>query len=175
MNPRVRIFARLRRHRTSLGRFVLAMFAGASLVSSAAPCFAMAAEAAPVTAEHVAHPNDTPSGDHCSHSSGATGHGHQGPAAPQDFPGKHCPHCSLSASMPGHDSSAHSFCSVSDASSDQSQPPPSAFFKPMAATIVLEVVPLSSLLHARGVAPLRFSPARAPSVALNVRHCVFLI
>jgi hypothetical protein len=170
-------FRILRRHRAGLGRFVLVLFALAAASAGAAPCLAMAlpnaagvhhgdAHVAPMGTSAAAH-------DH----SHAVEHDHSTPAADQEG-GSHgpCSHCPLSAGMTANASSgSHASCSVSDHASDGAKPggsPP--VFKHVLATALIELLPIEPrprLAFAQQPPP----EATSPSVALNLRHCVFLI
>jgi len=194
MNRRTPILARLRKHRFGLGRAALAVFAVASVAAGAAPCFAMAvAGPADPVADHAAQhgtdrsvqhgadhsvADDTQAG-HVAHqhtrASATTEAGTASPASHHNTP-HHCPHCPLAASMAGHESSnSHAFCSAVDATSDQVQP--------SASPAVLKHALLLATLEIPHALPLRLPDAvitrtRAPryaAVAINLRHCVFLI
>ena len=170
-------FRILRRHRAGLGRLVLALFALASASAGAAPCLTMAAPDA--TAAHHSDAHVAPTGtsaaahDH----SHAVEHDHSTPAADQDA-GSHgpCTHCPLSVGMTANASSgSHALCSATDHASDGAKlgwSPP--VFKHVLATAVIELPPIEprpSLALAQQPRP----EVPCPSVALNLRHCVFLI
>jgi hypothetical protein len=169
------ILVRLRRQRGRLGRFVLATLALASFTIAGAPCFAMAAPAPVAHVDPSAHAEAH--GDRQGHEH-AVGHGNGALGAHEQsehpFP-KHCPHCPPTAAMSQHaPASEHAFCAAVDDVSDQSSTSPSKFAK----SVVL-VAAFGTL------APLAFHPPPRPRlregarartrVALNLRHCVFLI
>jgi hypothetical protein len=168
-------FRILRRHRAGLGRFVLILFALAAAGASAAPCLAMTVPNAP-GAHHsdVAPVGTSPAAHDHSH---AIDHDHSTPAADQEG-GSHgpCSHCPLSVAMTASASSgSHASCSASDHASDGAKPgwsPP--VFKHVLATALIELLPIEPrprLALAQQPPP----AATSPSVALNLRHCVFLI
>jgi hypothetical protein len=167
----------LRRHRAGLGRFVLVLFALASAGAGAAPCLAMAAPAA--TAAHHSDAHSAPMGtsaaahDH----SHAVEHDQSTPAADQDG-GSHgpCTHCPLSVGMTANASSgSHALCSATDHASDGAKPgwsPP--VLKHVLATALIELLPIEPRPRLAFAQQPRLE-ATSPSVALNLRHCVFLI
>lgn len=168
-------FRVLRRRRADLGRFVLVLFALASASAGAAPCLAMASGAS------SAHHSDThmaPLAAEAVHEhSHAVHQEHSTPPADQTD-GSHgpCSHCPPSVSMDGAASSAsHAFCSATDDGSDAAKPswsPPA--FKHVLSTALSQLLPADSrpsLASAQQPPP----EAAPPSVALNLRHCVFLI
>jgi hypothetical protein len=180
MHRRKNILAALRKQRARLGRCVVILFAFASLALSGAPCFAMATaspgpatdEAAPAHGLHHASASD-----HSMAAEHAVAHDHaaEALAKPQPSAPAHCPHCPLTAAMPGHSpSSAHSFCSAVDEGADQTSASSlPAFAKVAPAVNTFEIPALSSWRPP----PIRSIAAVSPpiTVALNVRHCVFLI
>ena len=168
-------FRVLRRRRADLGRFVLLLFALASASAGAAPCLAMASGAptAHHSDAHIASLAAEPVHDH----SHAVHQEHSTPPADQTD-GSHgpCSHCPPSVAMDGAASSAsHAFCSATDDVSDAAKPtwsPPA--FKHVLATALIQLLPADSrpsLALAQQPPP----EAAPPSVALNLRHCVFLI
>ena len=172
-------FRILRRHRAGLGRFVLVLFALASASAGAAPCLAMAAPDA--TAAHHSDAHVAPMGTGTSAAAHDHSHAvepdHSTPAADQDG-GSHgpCSHCPPSVGMTANASSgSHALCSATDHASDGAKPgwsPP--VFKDVLATALIELLPIEPR------PPLAFAQLRPPeatsrSVALNLRHCVFLI
>jgi hypothetical protein len=172
MSGPTELLGRLRRRRATLGRSVLVLFALASFSAGAAPCFAMAASTAPVVQHHVSHQGGAPSHAH----SPAASHEH---GAPLDRGGEPvpspCPHCPLTAAPSSNAASAHSFCSAGDDVADSGKSVTTLpSFKHVLLAAVVELLPVDR--------EPRFSPPRrpptevaAPSVALNLRHCVFLI
>ena len=168
----------LRRHRAGLGRFVLVLFALAAASASAAPCTPMAVPTAP--GAHHSDARVAPMGisaaahDH----SHAVEPDHSTSAAAEDG-GSHgpCSHCPLSVAMTANASSgSHALCSGNDHASDGAKPggwsPP--VFKHVLATALIELLPIEPrprLAFAQQSRP----EATSPSVALNLRHCVFLI
>jgi hypothetical protein len=72
-------------------------------------------------------------------------------------------------------SSSHAFCSASDDASDGAKPSWSLpAFKHVLSTALVELLPLESR-HSFSSALQSPTDAVCPSVALNLRHCVFLI
>jgi hypothetical protein len=169
-------FSVLRRRRAGLGRFVLVLFALASATAGAAPCLAMA-----VTDAAGAHDSDAHMAsmvaEKAHDQSHAVEHRHSTPPADRDD-GSHgpCSHCPPSVSMAGAASSAsHAFCSASDDASDAAKPswsPPA--FKHVLSTALIQLLPVD-FLPSLASAPQPPPEAAPPSVALNLRHCVFLI
>jgi hypothetical protein len=175
MKRRRSILAALRRHRERLGRFVVASFAVASFTMAGAPCFAMANAGADAV-DHA--PAQTQGHAHHGHAmdQGDVGAavGHSGDSE-QPRPA-HCPHCLSPSAMPSHGSSAdHTSCSAVDEPAGQtslSSPP----------VLAKHVVPLAAF---EAPPPLIFRPPPRSSprsigsqgfgIALNLRHCVFLI
>jgi hypothetical protein len=92
----------------------------------------------------------------------------------EHFP-DHCPHCPLTGGIAHTPSSAHSFCAAGDDVANElsvSSSPPIA--KHMAvATVFATMPPLAFHPPPRYLA--RHTTATPSAVALNVRHCVFLI
>jgi hypothetical protein len=176
MIGRTNILAMIRRRRDSLGRLVLVFFAVASVTIGAVPCVAMgAATKGDPASHHGASHSGSALGSH-DHSHPAT---HGGATQPDESPHSpnHCPHCPLSTSMPGHNAdNAHSFCAAVDDTSDRAQPsPPPLLHKHVPLAPLLELAPPPSVLPPPGIAASRMLvPAFSP-VALNLRHCVFLI
>jgi hypothetical protein len=180
MHRRKSILAALRKQRDSVGRCVVVLFAFASLALSGGPCLPMAtaSTAPPAAEEALAHGlHHLSASDHSIEPDHAVAHGHAAasPAKAQHSAPAHCPHCPLTAAMAGHaPSSAHSFCSAVDGVADQT----AASSLPTFAKVVLAgatfEIPLPSSWRPP---PIRFIPAVSPptTVALNVRHCVFLI
>jgi hypothetical protein len=174
MHRRKNILAAIRQRRGSLGRSVVVLFASASFALGGAPCAAMAMSASGAA--------DEPAGLRTSKQADAHEHSvhqdHAGSPArgePENPAPARCPHCPPMGAMHGHaSSSAHSFCSADDGS-DQNLPgasPASAKHAPLVATFE---TPRSLSFHPP---PLRFTRSSVPlrsTVALNVRHCVFLI
>jgi hypothetical protein len=172
------LLAWLRRQREGLGRVVVVSFAAASFALTSAPCFAMAAAstdaavAAPATVSH--HPAGHESSGHHAHDAAA-------PAAPAahggtDAPGSvHCPHCPAAGVMPGHtSSSAHSACSAAVDVADQTSSSPPAFAKHVPLVATFET-PLPLALRPPAAQLTKTPAPHRSAVALNVRHCVYLI
>jgi hypothetical protein len=160
MSGRTSILGILRRRRAGLGRFVLAWFALAAASAGAAPCFAMTASSAPA-AQHDHHAHD-----------------HSAPQAQPESPAQPspCTHCPLAATMAGHTSTAsHAFCSAADDASDGGKPSvPTTALKLVLSVPIVELLPFDpgpSLARDRQ----RPRDADVTSIALNLRHCVFLI
>jgi hypothetical protein len=189
------LLARIRRLRNRGARYVAAAFGVAYLSAALAPCVAAAgtdsSPAGTEILEHSMHVHVPPVGHEGQHGHEAPRvdavphHGHDlhgdmqaAHAVEETGPqSSHCPHCpdglpSGAAMM--HDS-VHATCSLADALTDlaavKANDAPEAYVAPIVlpAAFVLPP-PLASPL-----APPARSAARAPSVALNVRHCVFLI
>jgi hypothetical protein len=170
MSASTNILGRLRRRRARLGRSIWILFAFASLSGGAAPCFAMAASTGPAAAQHDgSHAHAISSHDH----SHAAVHEHGISSDAASHSPSPCPHCPLAVGMVG--TSSHSFCDVVDDASDGGKPSaPPVLFKPLPSAAVVELLPVDQ-------EPRRASPRRppveatTPSLALNLRHCVFLI
>ena len=169
-------FRVLRRRRADLGRFVLVLFALASASVGAAPCLAMAS-GAPSAHHSDAHTASVATEAVHDHSQAVHHENHSTPPANQTD-GSHgpCSHCPPSVAMNGAASSAsHAFCSATDDGSDAAKPswsPPA--FKHVLSTALIQLLPA----HSRpSLASAQQHPPEAapPSVALNLRHCVFLI
>jgi hypothetical protein len=175
MIGRTNLLAMIRRRRASLGRLVLASFAVASITIGALPCFAMgvATKGAPVAHHGAAH-SDSASGNH-EHSHPAT-HPGATPLAGSPHSPSHCPHCPQSASMPGHASgNSHSLCAAVDDTSDRTQSSTLPLhLKHLLLAPLLELAP-PSLHPPPGIPASRMLVPPCSSVALNLRHCVFLI
>jgi hypothetical protein len=167
------IFAALRRRRESLGRFVAALFALASLTIAGAPCFAMTAQAAQTQVEVAAHSShELHSHQHADDRGDSHSMEHQ--ASSEHVP-EPCPHCPLGAA-PGHSGSDdHSFCSAFDEPSNQT----SATWQPPAAKYVLLIATFESppplTIQRRSTRPPPELARWQSPIALNLRHCVFLI
>jgi hypothetical protein len=160
---------RLRRRRATLGRVVLTLFALASFGAGAAPCFAMVASAAPVAQHHDSHAAGS-SHDH----QHAPAHEHGPSSGDVERAPTPCPHCPLAVSMSGYAPSAHSWCSASDDAADGKSVTTLPPFKHAPLAIVVELLPVDpgpSISSPRQPPP----EVAAPSVALNLRHCTFLI
>lgn len=196
MNRRVNILANLRRRSVRLGRAMLALFVAASITASASPCLAMgsAAQAADEAqtalaahvahASHAAHDHTTAHGALFSHAHAATDHvasdGSAAHPAAHDSGSVHshghCPHCPASAAASGEAAAgAHAFCSASDGLSDSGQSSaPRLLLDHLALLAHFELPPAPLLRPASAAISHAVRPAYA-SVALNLRHCVFLI
>jgi hypothetical protein len=172
MTERSNILRHLRRRRASLGRLVWGLFAFASVSAGAAPCFAMSVAAAPVEHHHAPRTSAPPGHDHA-HSAA---HDH----AVAEPPGEHspsspCPHCPLSVAMADASSSSHSLCSAADDASDGGKPSVSLpLFKHVAWVTRVELSPPALEPSTAWIRHLAVDET-AHSVALNLRHCVFLI
>jgi hypothetical protein len=182
MKGRANILAKLRRRRAGLGSLVLALFTTTNLIASATPCLAMTLTALQAPDGSTTTHDSSGSAPHQRHA-----HAHAAPNAAHDPAGhgptradthplsEHCPHCPLSASMTAHSGGTHQSCTVLDGVSAKA--PLSASQLPLKyalATTDLEISP-PSLLRPPDT-PLAHAVPRAYShVALNVRHCVFLI
>jgi len=166
------ILGRLRRRRATWGRSLLALFAFASFSAGAAPCFAMAASTAPLVQQHhAARPAGAPSHTH----SHAAAHDHGAPLAEAAHAPSPCPHCPLTVALAGSTPSAHSFCSAADEVADGGNSVTTLpAFKHVPLAAVVEILPAAQNLSPSSP---RQPPREvaAPSVALNLRHCVFLI
>jgi hypothetical protein len=166
------VLGRLRRRRASLGRFVVLLFGLATLSAGAAPCLAMGASAAPSTALHQSEHGD---GASHAHLHAAPPHQHSIASDEVDHAPSPCSHCPLAAVLSGDAKSVHAFCAAVDDVSDGGKPvaklPP---FKYASLAALVEALPIEG-------EPSPSSPRRppaeaaAPSVALNLLHCVFLI
>ena len=180
MSGRTSFIGTLRRRKASVGRVVLAGFVLASASFGAAPCFAMALSA-PVSAQHAA-PADHDHGALHATASHDRSHApaHDRPAGPSEQhehqPATPCAHCPLSIAMAGAGSTgSHAFCSAVDDVSDGGKPsPPPAASKTVLSLPIIELLPFD---HgpSRALDKRRPRDAAAPSIALNLRHCVFLI
>jgi hypothetical protein len=168
------MFAILRRRRAGLGTLVLAWFALASASFGAAPCLAMAQSGSP-PAQHAAAPPSATGHHH----SPAMAHDHAATQATPDAtpqPSNPCVHCPPSTAM-AHDgtTSSHGLCAAADDAADGAKPtvPPVAL-KSLHAVPILEVLPFD---HGPRLVLDQHRLLRAPatSIALNLRHCVFLI
>ena len=165
------IFGRLRRHRASVGRSVWVLFALASLSAGAAPCFAMTGSSGPIAQHDGTHAVAASSHDH----SRAAGHEHGTSTDPSERSPSSCPHCPLAVVMSGQATSAHSLCSAADDASDGGSPSASpAPFKHVASTATVELLPVDREPRQASRKPPPVE-ARAPSLALNLLHCVLLI
>jgi hypothetical protein len=149
---------------------VLAWFVLASASVGAAPCFAMTLSATPAE-HHGGTVRATVAHDH----SHAAAHDDSAPSEQPDRPTP-CKHCPLSVAMAGSGStSSHAFCSAADDVSDGGKPsvPPIAF-KTILSVPIVELLPFDqgpSLTREKQRQP----DAATTSIALNLRHCVFLI
>ena len=172
MIRRSTILRNLRARRASLGRFVWVLFAFASVSAGAAPCFAMSVAAAPF--EHQA-----------SHTGAAAGHDHAHPAAhdyavseqpAEQSPKSSCPHCPLSVAMSADaSSSSHSLCSAGEDTLDAGKLSVSVpVFKYIAWTVRVELAPADLRPSTAWTKHLAVDETLS-TVALNLRHCVFLI
>jgi hypothetical protein len=167
MNRRTNVLAVLRRQRGRLGHFVVACFALASFMAGSAPCFAMAFVNVDA-GEHAAHSHGH--GDH----SRAIGHGDSVPALQHDDgSGTPCAHCPLSAAMPNHTSSSHSFCSAYDEPADQTLSTPPSLAKHAMLAPAFEIPPL--VVHPPPRASSHGAGIQRSTIALNLRNCVLLI
>ena len=182
MSRRTNILVSLRRRRASLGRFLCLVFAMASLSVGAAPCFAMAAPAGP-DSRHDSHAQASShtSGNH-EHSHAVSHDRHAGAAdhamsmeGSSGVPGA-CPHCPLSVGMSSEASTgAHAFCSAGDDVADSGNS--GAFpllFKHAVSSAVIQV-DLALSRPSRACNNQRPLDVSSSAVALNLRHCVFLI
>jgi hypothetical protein len=148
----------------------LLLFGLATLSAGAAPCLAMSASAAPSMASHQAQVGDDATHAH-SHAAP-----HQRIASEEvDHAPSPCSHCPLAAVLSGDAVSGHAFCAAVDDASDGGKPvttwPP---FKLASLAGLVEALPIARELSAS--CPRRPpEKAAAPSVALNLLHCVFLI
>ena len=179
MSGRTSILGIFRRHRAGVGRAVLAWFALAAASVGAAPCFAMTVSSA-AAAQHDAatdHGTAPASAEH--HHTHAAGHDQSPSTLHSDSPAQlpsPCAHCPLTAAMADHSSTAsHSFCSAADDVSDGGKPSvPTTAFKLVLSVPIVELLPFDpkpSLVRERPRPP----DADVISIALNLRHCVFLI
>jgi hypothetical protein len=175
---RTNILAVLRRQRDRLGRLLAVGFAVASFASAGAPCLAMASSSHGSSNHAAAQPIA-----HHEHGAQAhsADHGHGGiivqTAAPEPQRAVHCPHCPLPDAIPGHVSPAdgHSFCSAYDDVADQtSGGSPPSFVKHVLLIAAFEIPPPLGLHPPRSRTTRELARART-SIALNLRHCVFLI
>jgi hypothetical protein len=183
MRLRSNIFDVIRRRGTLVGRFVLAFFAFVSLTAGAAPCVGMALEAESAVPEehperqHEQQHEQDHEQHHGAHVAGHHEHSgaHSTSIAERAQSPHHCPHCPQPSS--GHAATGmHAFCAAANDVSDVAQPgalkiPP---LKHVLATPLLELPPPS--LQRPSGAPVAMPPVKpGESIALNVRHCVFLI
>ena len=176
MSRRTSILGILRRRRAGVGRFVLAWFALAAGSAGAAPCLAMTVSSASVEHHDTGmHHGDAGAGQH----EHAAVHDHSAstaqPKSPLE-PASPCVHGPLAATMAGHGSSeSHSFCSATDDVSDGGKPSaPTTAFKLVLSVPIVELLPFDpgpSLAREQQ----RPCDADVTSIALNLRHCVFLI
>jgi hypothetical protein len=178
MTGRTSFIGTLRRRKASVGRVVLAWFVLATASFGAAPCFAMAVSG-PASAEHATSADRDHTGSHATashdrmhahdHSAGASEQHDQQPSTP-------CAHCPLSIAMAGAGStSSHAFCSAVDDVSDAGKPGATPVaLKTVLSLPIIELLPFD---HGPSRARDKQRPrdAAAPSIALNLRHCVLLI
>jgi len=171
MIGRTNILGSLRRRRATLGRFVCLLFAFATVSAGAAPCFAMGVPSEAVGQQDVhshssAHHDHAQSGTH-EHTT-SVDHGDHGPSP--------CPHCPLSIGMSDAAStSSHAYCAAGDDVADSGKASVSLpLFKHLLAVAVIQVDPVRSQPSSAWGKQLPVD-ASSPSVALNLRHCVFLI
>jgi hypothetical protein len=107
-----------------------------------------------------------------------TSHGDDSPGSheqsPQPFP-EYCPHCHTAQAMPNHaSSSAHAFCSAFNDVSDQSSSSVPTFAKHIFLVAAFETLPPLAFHPPPRHITRKIDPTRG-AVALNLRHCVFLI
>jgi hypothetical protein len=171
MVRRGNILTSLRRRRASLGRFVFALFAFASASAGAAPCFAMEGSAEAI-APHESPAHVSPNHDHAH----AAVHDRSMSVENGDRAPDACPHCPLLMGVSGDTStSSHAFCSATDDLVDSGKTSvPLPLFKHVLSAAVIQIVPDRSQPSCAWTKHIRVD-ATAPSVALNLRHCVFLI
>jgi hypothetical protein len=169
---RIHLLARLRRRRQIIARVLLPLATVAWLGCGAAPCLAAVASSASGAGTHGHSPTQRPQpAEHgAAHHAVAHGAGHSTHGAPADSQGAPvdsptgCPHC---AAGNGHVA----------AQPDCADPAAAAAVKPR-----LELAPQIFALPAVWLPPPRTTrphprpppPALEP-IALNLRHCVFLI
>lgn len=152
---------------------MLAWFALAAASAGAAPCFAMAASGDFVADHAAAHDAAAQhDGSHSSsHDHAVHGAEPEQPAAPPSS----CPHCPPGAMLATDGGTgSHSFCSAGDDVADGAKPSVPPTFKTNLSLPLIELGPIDP-----GLRPVRDQhrppDATATSVALNLRHCVFLI
>lgn len=164
MNRRANILARLRRWKTGAGRYVVASFVAAYLSAGAAPCAAAAATQATADAAGAAHELGANAHEHHTvHDDGA-----------DDAPRGHCPHCLTDAGALPMQAADHSSClaleELTNVAAPQAKDAPPSLAPPLGPAAFTLPPPLAS-----PAAPPSLRAAAIPHVALNVRHCVFLI
>jgi hypothetical protein len=171
MIGRSNILASLRRRRETLGRLLCLLFAFATISAGAAPCFAMGVSSK-ASAQQEAHAH--PSADH-EHRQVAN-HDHTASIDHGDRAHSPCPHCPLSTGMPKSGSTgSHAYCSATDDIADSGKAGVSApAFKHLLSVAAIHVEPVRSQPSYGWSRQLPVNSAY-PSVALNLRHCVFLI
>lgn len=193
MKRHTNILSRFRPRRSRVGRAILALFVAASLTAGASPCPAMNAPSAAANGDPVAVPHEHTGATGHEHAHGAAMHdGHDGtppsalaahlharPMSPADasaahHPPGHCPHCPQSSLLTHSTDGSHRFCAVDDATSNTHS---GASLTPLPHALPFELAAefsIPSLLRPPDIPFARV--VRAPSrVALNLRHCVFLI
>jgi hypothetical protein len=184
MKDRRNILGSLRRWRAGAARHVVGAFVVAYLAAGIAPCVAAAgrapvdAAAAVRNAEVVLHEGSGSHGGfdlhaHPGHETDAAAlSGHD--QASDDGRSAHCPHCLGDAgAVRAHDDD-HASCSaledLTDVAVSQTKAAPPALAPLLGPAAVTLPPPLAS-----PVAPVPSRAVRAPLVAINIRHCVFLI
>ena len=172
MIGRTNILRSLRRRTATLGRFVCLLFAFATVSAAGAPCFAMGVSSNAV-AQHDEHAH------HVSASQDRTQaslHDHATSMGDADLAPSPCPHCPLSTTMAADTSTgSHAYCSAADEAADSGK---SGVSLPLFKYILSVAVSQSAPVHSRpSSAWSKQLPVDATyaSVALNLRHCVFLI
>lgn len=174
MIRRINILASLRRRRATLGRLVCLLFAFATITAGAAPCFAMAASPESVADPGVSHHEMAGHHDHSHALAGA--HDHTMSSGETDHGSKPCPHCPLSSSMAGEGSlGSHALCSAGDDVADSGKTPVSVpVFKHLLSAPIVHLPAFHSHPSHAWTKQLAVA-ATGQVVALNLRHCVFLI
>jgi hypothetical protein len=166
------LFSALRRQRARLGRFPVALFALMSMLLPGAPCFGMVvagatselAAASDAHASHDAHDHEHANVDETNA---------VGQQSSDEHSSGHCPHCPLTGAIAHTPSGAHSFCSADDAVATEPSPSP-PIAKHVAVATAFETMPHVALHPPPRYMARQIAPTRS-AVALNVRHCVFLI
>jgi hypothetical protein len=171
MVGRINILASLRRRRATLGRLFCLLFALATVSAGAAPCFAMGVPSQAI-ADQDAHAHSSANHEHTQ----VVAHDHATSVDAGDRAHSPCPHCPLSTGRSESVStSSHAYCSATDDLADSGKTSPSLPpFKHLLSVALIDVDPVRSQPRYGWSRRLPVDSA-FPSVALNLRHCVFLI
>ena len=172
------VFARLRRRKRAIANILLPLLATVWVGASASPCLGMAtdlvsglsADAGPMHDHSETH-GHAADGVHNSH---ALAHEHGGSSQSHGT----CPHCpgSLGGSTNSQSTGAHIACSVLDDVSDSAGHTSVQKWDLKYSLPVLQPAFLSIAAPRRGAHDTwQAAPPPSSPIALNLRHCVFLI